>query len=703
MIRQLLASGISAIALAAAIPAAAQDAVPATPTMDFGTWGVDLSQIDPAIDPGADFNAYANSRWLAANPIPADRSRYGAFDMLAERSVADVEALMADMAAADPAPGTTARRLIDAYNAFLDQDAIDAAGLAPAYPYLTEIYSAPDLAALVALFPQAGYPALVSPSVTIDDMDPNAHVAAVEFGGMGLPDRDYYLVDSERNLEIRAAYVEFLTFILGQAGYADPAQAAQVVYAFERQVAQIEWDGQMLRIPELTYNEINREQLAAFAPAFPTDALLEAGGFGGEQRFLVAQLLPDEEEIAALGLTPEQLGLMGGGLPAMMRLVSETPLANLKAWMAAQFLSSSAAVLPREIDAASFAFYGTVLSGQTEQRPRWKRAISEVEGLLGEQLGAMYVARYFPPASKAHMDALVANLVRAMEQDLAGNDWMTPATLAEARAKLDSFTTQIGYPAEFETYEGLQVRAGQPLANRVSAGAWQIADSLAELDQPVDRMEWLMLPQTVNAYYMPPFNQIVFPAAILQAPFFDAEADPAVNYGAIGAVIGHEIGHGFDDAGSRYDGTGTLRNWWQPEDNAGFMAEAGKLITLIEQYCTDDGDVCLTGRQSLGETLGDVVGLQMAYRAYRLSLNGAEAPVLDGVTGDQRFFLGFAQIWRSVMRPEARRNQMIGGTHPPSDFRLNNAIRHLDAWYEAFDVGPEDPLYLPPEQRVSIW
>jgi putative endopeptidase len=241
------------------------------------------------------------------------------------------------------------------------------------------------------------------------------------------------------------------------------------------------------------------------------------------------------------------------------------------------------------------------------------------------------------------------------------------------------------------------------LANRVSAGAWQIADSLAELDQPVDRMEWLMLPQTVNAYYMPPFNQIVFPAAILQAPFFDAEADPAVNYGAIGAVIGHEIGHGFDDAGSRYDGTGTLRNWWQPEDNAGFMAEAGKLITLIEQYCTDDGDVCLTGRQSLGETLGDVVGLQMAYRAYRLSLNGAEAPVLDGVTGDQRFFLGFAQIWRSVMRPAARRNQMIGGTHPPSDFRLNNAIRHLDAWYEAFDVGPEDPLYLPPEQRVSIW
>ena len=359
-------------------------------------------------------------------------------------------------------------------------------------------------------------------------------------------------------------------------------------------------------------------------------------------------------------------------------------------------------MLPRELDAASFAFFGTMLGGQTEQRPRWKRAISEVEGLLGEQLGAMYVERYFPPASKAQMDELVANLVRAMAQDLESNDWMTPATLAEARAKLDSFTTQIGYPAEFETYEGLEIRAGQPLANRISAGTWQIADSLADLDQPVDRMEWLMLPQTVNAYYMPPFNQIVFPAAILQAPFFDAEADPAVNYGAIGAVIGHEIGHGFDDAGSRYDGTGTLRNWWQPEDQAGFAAETAKLLTLLQSYCTEDGDVCLTSR-GMGETLGDVVGLQMAYRAYRLSLNGEEAPVLDGMTGDQRFFLGFAQIWRSVMRPEARRNQMIGGTHPPSDFRLNNAIRHVDAWYEAFDIGPEDPLYLPPEQRVSIW
>lgn len=702
MIRHPFAASISALALAAALtisaPAAAQDEAPA-----FGTWGVDTTQLDPAIDPGADFDAYVNSRWVAANPIPADRTRVGPFDVLNELSISRVEGLVADLVASNPAPGTTERRLVDAYQSYLDTDAIEAAGLAPAYPYLTEIYAAPDLPALVALFQRPGFPAPVSVGVTVDELDPNAHVAAVGFSAMGMPDRDYYLVDSERNLAIRAAYMDFLTFMLGQAGYADPAQAAQVVYDFEHQVAQLEWDGQMLRIPQLTYNELSREQLLALAPDFPTQVLLDTGGFAGQSRFLAAQLLPTAEESAALGLTEEQLALMGGGLPAMMHLLAETPLPNLKAWMAVRFLSNFSPVLPRAIDDADFAFFGTALNGQSQQRPRWKRAIREVESLLGEQLGALYVARYFPPASKAQMDALVANLLRAMRQDLAENDWMTDATVAEAVAKLDGFTTQIGYPAEFESYDGLQIAPGAPLANRVSAGAWAQADQLADLDQPVDRMEWAMLPQTVNAYYMPVFNQVVFPAAILQPPFFNPSADPAVNYGAIGAVIGHEIGHGFDDQGASYDGTGTLRDWWQDADRAGFEALQARMATLIAQYCVDDGAICLTPGQAMGETLGDVVGLQMAYRAYRLSLNGQEAPVVDGLTGDQRFFLGFAQIWRGAWRPEALRAQIINGYHPPEDFRLNNAVRHLDAWYAAFDVGPSDPLYLPPEQRITIW
>ena len=702
MKRNLFATGISALALAVASPALSQQAPGELPEMQFGAWGVDLTQIDESVDPGVDFFEYVNGKWVAENEIPADRRRYGAFDMLAEKSVVDVEQLVASLASSDPAPGTTARRVVDAYNAFLDQEAIDAAGLAPLYPYLTQIYSAPDLNSLVALTQQPGIPSLISPGVTIDRRDPFSHIVSVGFGGMGLSDRDYYLVDSERNLEIRAAYMEFLRFMLEKAGYADPEEAARHVYAFEHKVAELEWDTQTFRNPELTYNLLTRDELAALAPDFPTDVLLDAGGFGEVDRFVAAQIVPDDERARELGLDDEFMALMGGGLPAMMQLVTETPLANLKAWMAVRLLSAQSSRLPSDIDAANFAFFGKVMSGQEEQRPRWKRAISEVESLLGEQLGALYVERYFPPESKQRMDALVGNLMRAMASDLETNDWMTDATLVEARNKLDSFSTQIGYPDEFETYEGLEIAADTPLANRVSAIAWNQQDALSELNEPVDRMEWQMLPQTVNAYYMPPFNQVVFPAAILQPPFFNPEADPAVNYGAIGAVIGHEIGHGFDDSGSRYDGTGTLRNWWQPEDLEGFRAQTSKLLSLLEAYCTDDGEICLSS-QGMGETLGDVVGLQMAYRAYRLSLGGQEAPVIDGLTGDQRFFLGFGQVWRSVWRPEALRAQMQSGTHPPSDFRLNNAVRHVDAWYEAFNVSEDDPLYLPPEQRVSIW
>ncbi|GAA0267158.1 M13 family metallopeptidase [Alteraurantiacibacter aestuarii] len=707
MIRKIFATGISAIALAAAMPALAQEAQEAperaTPAMSFGAWGVDLTQLDPSVDPGADFDAYVNGKWVAATEIPADRSGYGPFDILAEGAVDDVETLVTELVAADPAPGTTQRRIVDAYNAYADRPAIDAAGLAPAYPYLTQIFNAPDLDALAHLFEQPGYPAMVSAGVTVDSRDPNSYVVSVGFTGMGLDDRDYYLVDNERNLEIRAAYMDFLTFMLGKAGYGDPAAAARVVYDFEHQVAELEWDSQMFRIPELTYNVLSRDELIALAPDFPTETLLQSGGFGDVDRFLASQLLPDAEEAAALGLDDEQMGMMGGGLPAMMQLLTQTPLANLKAYMAVRFLSSYAAVLPSDIDDANFAFYGTVMSGQDSPRPREKRAIGEVEGLLGEQLGALYAARYFPPESKAQMDELVANLLRAMGEDLDDNDWLTPATLAEARAKLASFTPMIGYPDEFETYDGLEITPGNPLANRISAIAWNQADSLSRLGKPVDRTEWAMLPQTVNAYYMAIFNQVVFPAAILQAPYFNPNAEAAVNYGAIGAIIGHEIGHGFDDSGSRFDSTGTLRNWWQDVDRAGFEARAGKLIPLIEAYCTDDGETCLTGRLALGETLGDVVGLQMAYRAYRLSLNGAEAPVIDGLTGDQRFFLGFAQNWREKLRPERKRSQMLSDSHPPGDFRLNNTVRQLDAWYDAFDVGEDDPLYLPPQDRVSIW
>lgn len=705
-LRRILAVTASSITLALAVPALAQEAAPtpAYPEMDFGTWGVDTSQLDPAIDPGDDFNAYASGKWIAANEIPADRVRFGSFDLLREHSTENVQQLVNDLVAANPAPGTSERRIVDAYQAFLDEDAINAAGLAPAMPYLATIWQAPDLTALATLFQQPAYPGLVAAGVTIDDKNPNEYAVQLGFSGMGMPTRDYYLVDSERNLEVRAAYMELLTFMLGQAGYADPAAAAASVYAFEHQVAQLEWARQMMREPELTYNRVTRDELLALAPGFPVARILEEGDFADQTSFLVPQIPPTADEITALGLTAEQQAMIGGGLPAMMQLLMETDLATIKAYMTVRFLSAEASVLPRAIDDANFAFYGTVLNGQQAQEARWKRAIGEAEGLLGEQLGAAFVARYFPPASKAQMDELVANLLRAMGTFLDANSWMTPATVEQARTKLSTFDPMIGYPVDFETYTGLDIIPGDPLGNRVRSTAWAIADTHAKLGGPVDRTEWGMLPQTVNAYYSPITNQIVFPAAILQAPFFDGEADPAVNYGAIGAVIGHEIGHGFDDQGSQFDSTGALRNWWADADRAGFEAKAAQMAQLIAAYCPfDEGTTCLNPALAMGETLGDVVGLQMAYRAYQLSLGGAEAPVIDGLTGDQRFFLGFSQIWRGKARDGFRRNQIVAGTHPPEEFRLNNAVRHLDAWYAAFDVGPGDALYLPPEERITIW
>lgn len=705
MIRKLLVTSASVIGLAVAAPALAQDENSA-PTMDFGTWGVDLTQLDSEVDPGDNFNAYTNGLWISSNEIPADRQRYGAFDMLREESIHDVETLVADLVASNPAPGTTARRIVDAYNAYVDMDAIDASGLTPAQLFLQEIYSAPDLESLTQLFQQAGYPGLVVAGVGVDARSPTDYVVSIGFNGMGLPDRDYYLIDSENNLEIRAAFKDYLTTMLGHAGYQDPRAAAEAVYAFEHKVAELEWARQMFRLPQLTYNEVTPEELAELAGDFPIATLLEAGRFSDQTRFLAPQIPPTDEEIEALGLTPEQVEMIGGGLPAMMQLLTETPLATLKAYMAAQFLSGNASVLSSELDDANFEFFGRTINGREQQQERWKRAIAAVEGQLGEQLGALYMERYFPPESKARMDALVANLQRAMAASLDENEWMTPDTIAEARTKLEGFVPMIGYPDEFETYDGLEISADDPLGNRINATNWAIADAYSRLGTQVDPSEWGMLPQTVNAYYSPLTNRIVFPAAILQPPFFNAEADPAVNYGAIGAVIGHEIGHGYDDQGSQFDATGTLRNWWQDEDRDGFEQFTARMAEYIEAYCPVDspeGPVCLRGGQSMGETLGDVVGLQMAYRAYRLSLDGEEAPVIDGLTGDQRFFLGFAQVWRGMEREASLRNRVMTANHPPSEFRLNNAVRHLSAWYDAFDVGPDDALYLPPEERIVIW
>jgi len=705
MIRHILAVGASAFALALSVPAAAQeeDRTP-PPQMSFGTWGVDPAELDQAVDPGDDFFNFVNGKWIAANPIPPEFARYGAFNLLREKSTADVEVLVRDLVASNPAPGTQARRIVDAFNAYQDTAAIDAAGLAPARPYLDKIAAAPNLEALAELFPEAGMPGLIGAGVTVDPKDPNRYIVAVNFDGMGLPDRDFYRVDNERNRTIQAAYKDYLAFLLGKAGYANAQAAAEEVYAFERKVADIEWARASLRDDNITYNKLTRAELLALAPQFPLAQELAAAGFGSEQEFLVPQLPPTAAEVEEFKITPEILEGIGGGTPAMLRLLTETPLPTIKAFMATRFLSDNAAVLPTEIDDANFNFYDKLLGGQEVKRPRWKRAIASTEGMLGEQLGQLYAERYFPPASKAAMDELVANLRRALAESIRGNDWMTDATRQQAIAKLEAFTPKIGYPAEFETYDGLEIKPGDALGNRIRSTDWELADDRARLGKPVDRTEWFMLPQTVNAYYNSVFNEIVFPAGILQQPFFGANADPAVNYGGIGAVIGHEMGHGFDDQGAKSDATGTLRDWWQPADLARFTELGDKLAAQYGKYCPyDNGETCVNGRFTLGENIGDVGGLSIAYRAYKLSLGGQEAPVIDGLTGDQRFYLAWAQVWRSMQREANGRQRLLTDPHSPEELRANGAVRNQDAWYKAFNVTPDDELYLPPEERVHIW
>lgn len=708
MIRTILATGASALALALALPASAQDAAPAepaTPTMSFGTWGVDPEALSDTIRPGDDFFGYVNQEWLDANPLPAEFSRFGAFNLLREKSTADIKAVVDELVAQDGRLPASEQRVVDAYKAYLDTAAIEAAGLAPAHPHLAAIFGAGSLEDLVRVWSTPGIPSPVGGFVTVDQKAPDTYVTYVGTGGLGLPDRDYYLDESEKGRAIQQAYRDYLAFLYREAGYADPAGAATAVYAFEDRIArEISWDRATSRNRDLTYNAASPAELKAMAGAFPIAAMLEATGFDKAPKFVVPQVPPSAEEAAALGIAPDAAARIGKGTPGMFALLADTPLATLQAWTAARMLSANADVLPARFDEANFAFYGKLLRGQPEQRPRWKRAIDEVEGHLGEVLGKAYVERYFPKENKAAMDQLVANLRLAMAESINEIEWMGPQTKVEALAKLASFDPKIGYRTNLETYPGLDIVAGQPLANRMASAKWEFEDNLAKLGQPIDRTEWAMLPQTVNAYYNATKNEIVFPAGILQQPFFGIGADIAVNYGAIGGVIGHEMGHGFDDQGSKSDATGELRNWWTDQDRAEFDKRGNALVAQYNAFCPfDGGKTCVNGRFTLGENIGDLGGLSLAYRAYKIATRGQDVPVIDGLTGDQRFFLAWAQVWRSQQREDNARQRLRTDPHSPEEYRTNGVVRNIDAWYEAFNVQPGDKLYLPPEERVRIW
>ena len=680
---------------------------------EWGAWGINLETRDLSVRPGDDFNAYVNGAWISTFEIPADRTRYGSFDLLGEKSEQRVRKIIEELAAAKPAPDTIEGKIASYYNAYMNTDAIEAAGLAPAEPMLARIKAASTREDLAVLFSENGVSSPIGGFVDVDSKQPDAYIFYVNQAGLGMGDRDYYLVDSEKNLELRAAYLKMLTFLLTEAGYADPAAAAQSVMALETDIAKAHWDRALGRNRNLTYNKLSKDEMVALGGAFPTALMLDKTGVGDQAAFVVRQVTPTPEEIAENGLSAEDAAkLSGGGVEGIFKLMANAPIESWQAWLAANYLRTHADVLPKRIDDAVFDFYGKALTGAAEQRPRWRRGVTAVEDAIGEGVGKVYAARYFPAENKAEMDKLVANLRKAMASNLDELTWMGEATKVEARDKLAKFTPKIGFTEKFETYDTLTVGT-DAFANANAAGDWAYKDMISKLGEPIDKTEWGMLPQTVNAYYSPNRNEIVFPAAILQPPFFNLSADPAVNYGAIGGVIGHEMGHGFDDQGSKSDGLGVLRNWWTPEDSENFRAKTDALVGQYNRFCPlDNGETCINGRLALGENIGDLGGLSMAYKAYKLSLDtdgdgvisaSEEAPVIDGLTGDQRFFMGWAQVWRSKYREEALRRQLQQGPHSPPEFRINGIVRNFDEWYEAFDVGPDSALYLPPEERIRIW
>jgi putative endopeptidase len=648
----------------------------------IGAWGVDLSGGDPSVKPGDDFERYSNGHWDDTTQIPPDRAWWGSFAVLRERSLQQVREIL-EALPPDAAAGSNPRKLGDFYRAYLDSDAIERAGLAPARPVLQAIAAATsheDLARLMSR-PELRLTWPLDFYTPPDEKDPDHYMVAVTQSGLGMPDRDYYLKDEPVYRELRARYAAHIERLLKLAGDAAAAQAANSIVEIETQIATAHWPSAKRRERDLRYNPHTREDLPGFAPGFPWPELLAGAGLASQPRFIVRE--PD-------------------ALQALGELFRKLPVSRWQSYLSYHYLVGNADVLPRAFDDEVFDFYGRALHGQQQQRARWKRAVAAADAALGEAAGERYVQRNFPPASKQQMLDLVENLRAAYAQHIRQLPWMTAATKKVALEKLAAFHPKIGYPDKWRDYSALEVRADDAFGNVTRGAAFEWQRQLKRLGGPTDRGEWGMTPQTVNAYYNPTFNEVVFPAAILQPPFFDPNADAAVNYGAIGGVIGHEMGHGFDDQGAKSDARGVLHTWWRQEDTDAFHGRVDRLVAQYDAYSVLPG-LNINGRLTLGENIGDLGGLSVSYDAYHRSLHGARAPLRDGLSGDQRFFLSWGQVWRQLNRDEDLRSQVTSDPHSPAKFRINGVVRNIDAWYGAFDVRPGDKLYLPPQERVRIW
>jgi len=644
--------------------------------------GILSDELDPAVRPQDDLFRHVNGRWIDRTEIPADRARYGSFLVLHEQAEQAVRDIIIESQGAEP--GTEQRKVGDLYASFLDTDRIEALGADPLRPAIAEaleIASVDDLLAAVGRFERAGTAGFAQLFVDNDPGHPERYIVFLEQGGLGLPDESYYRKDE--SAEILAAYRTFVAKMLGLAGLEHAADRADRIVDLEKDLASHHWDNVATRDSEKTYNLLDWSEVQALGPDLEgwRDALgVPEGAF--------AQLVVRQPSFVT-GLTEV--------------LVPER-LEAWRDWLAWQVIRSNAAYLSSDFVEANFDFYGRTLSGTPELRARWKRGVSLVEGVLGEAVGRIYVERHFPPTAKTAMDDLVDNLVEAYRRSIVDLDWMSAETRERALDKLGKFTPKIGFPVKWRDYSTLEISADDLLGNMLAAEKFTFDRELGKIGSPIDRDEWFMTPQTINAYYNPGFNEIVFPAAILQYPFFDENRDAAANYGAIGAVIGHEIGHGFDDQGSKYDGDGRLTDWWTADDRAAFDDRTKALIAQYDALAPAQvPDQHVNGALTIGENIGDLGGLAIAWDAYLISLEGAESPVIDGMTGAQRFFLSWAQAWQQKGRDEEVVRLLTIDPHSPNEFRCNQIVRNIDEFYEAFGVTPGDALWLAPEERVAIW
>jgi putative endopeptidase len=675
------AAAVLTFAAGAAWSADAAEGAVSLASPKYGTWGFDMSGMDRSVKPGDDFFKFANGKWAERTEIPSDRTRFGNFDKLSVLSEARQHAILDD-AVAGKLNDPDAAKIAAGYKAFMDEalaEKLDAKPIAGALAEIKKVKTKDDFTALMGKAPVSPFATILPVFPSIDQKATTKYAIYAGTSGMGLPDRDYYLTPAFA--EKKAKYQAYVEQMLTMIGWEKPKENAAAIVAFETGLAESSWTRIQRRDRDKTYNPKSLAELQALTPGFDWT------------RYLAGTELPKLDRIVVTTDT---------AFPKFAKVYADTSLDTLKAWQAFNVADGAAPYLSKRFVDANWQFRSHELGGQPEQKPRWKRGVAFMDGAIGESVGRVYVGRYFPPESKAKMDALVGDIRVALKARIENLDWMGPDTKARALEKLSKFTVKIGYTDHWRDYSKLEFKANDALGNARRANDFEWRREVARLGGPVDKREWGMTPQTVNAYYNPPNNEIVFPAAILQAPFFDPDADPAINYGGIGGVIGHEISHGFDDQGRKSDGDGTLRDWWTAEDAAKFKTQTDRLGAQYSAFEPLPG-AHVQGGLTMGENIGDMGGLSLGLDAYHASLKGAPAPVIDGLTGDQRVFLGWAQVWREKIRDEQLKQRLATDPHSPAIYRVDGTIRNIPGWYQAFDVQPGDKLYVAPAERVKIW